>query len=247
MSDKITFVHLPLDLRALYRLAAKRCWGERRSFDEGRALHHALTEVFGPKTLQPFRLMVPPGKRNAIIYAYSTLAAPELRQNMEISPPDIQAVFNCSAMCDKLLPTRFETGRRLGFDIRLRPICRFRKQKSVKPCEMDIYQRQAELHGSDEGWHRANNRETVYVKWLKERLASAAEVEEGAILSRFQRSRASRNCHATEGPDAVIQGTLKVTSEAKFSEFLSKGVGRHKAYGYGMILLRPAGQPPLGR
>ena len=110
---------------------------------------------------------------------------------------------------------------------------------------MDIYQRKAELHGDESGWHDKNNRETVYLQWLKERFKGTAQIEQGACLKRFQRIKTRRGKHVSEGPDAIMQGTLEVTDTARFADLLIRGVGRHKAYGYGMILLRPAGRPAL--
>lgn len=242
MSDQITFLKIPVDLRALYELAANRGWGGKHDFDEGRALHHALAEVFGPKSLQPFRLMVPPRKQGAVIYAYSSLSCDELHQNIQISPPDIEGVFDCSEIKSKSLQTNFATGHRLGFDIRIRPIRRLKKdQKSTR--EIDVYQHAAEHNGDVPGWHDENTRESVYRAWLAERLEKAAKLE-SAKLARFVRSIAARS-KGVEGPDAVMQGVLKVTDEAAFADFVSKGIGRHKSYGYGMILLRPASRPPL--
>ena len=37
-----------------------------------------------------------------------------------------------------------------------------------------------------------------------------------------------------------MQGILTVTDSAAFAALLARGVGRHRAYGYGMLLLRPA-------
>ena len=61
-------------------------------------------------------------------------------------------------------------------------------------------------------------------------------------LVSFQRTRAIRKLHArhSEGPDAVMRGILTITDAAAFSNLLARGVGRHRAYGYGMLLLRPA-------
>jgi CRISPR system Cascade subunit CasE len=44
---------------------------------------------------------------------------------------------------------------------------------------------------------------------------------------------------ASEGPDATIHGELTVTNSEAFGRLLATGVGRHSAYGYGMLLLRP--------
>ena len=50
-------VDLPLSLAKLYAWAGRREIGWNL-FDEGLALHHLLSEIFGPAVLQPFRLIV---------------------------------------------------------------------------------------------------------------------------------------------------------------------------------------------
>ena len=61
-------------------------------------------------------------------------------------------------------------------------------------------------------------------------------------LVSFRRTRAVRKRHArySEGPDVVMRGVLTVTDSDAFSNLLARGIGRHRAYGYGMLLLRPA-------
>ena len=36
-----------------------------------------------------------------------------------------------------------------------------------------------------------------------------------------------------------MRGTLTITDPVEFGSLLANGIGRHKAYGYGMLLLRP--------
>ena len=40
-----------------------------------------------------------------------------------------------------------------------------------------------------------------------------------------------------------MQGNLTITEPEKFACLLARGVGRHRAYGYGMLLLRPLRRP----
>ena len=42
------------------------------------------------------------------------------------------------------------------------------------------------------------------------------------------------------GPDAVFSGTLTIKDPAAFRVLLARGVGRHRSFGFGMLLLRPA-------
>jgi CRISPR system Cascade subunit CasE len=45
--------------------------------------------------------------------------------------------------------------------------------------------------------------------------------------------------HESEGPDAVLEGVLEVVDGEAFAALLRRGVGRHRAFGFGMLLLRP--------
>jgi CRISPR system Cascade subunit CasE len=44
-----------------------------------------------------------------------------------------------------------------------------------------------------------------------------------------------------EKPDVTLRGRLSITDSAAFADLLRRGVGRHKAFGFGMLLLRPPG------
>ena len=82
------------------------------------------------------------------------------------------------------------------------------------------------------------SREGVYADWLAGRLEGAARVE-AARLARFCHHHAVRAGRAIEGPDAVMHGALTIVDPGRFAAALATGIGRHRAYGYGMILLRP--------
>jgi CRISPR system Cascade subunit CasE len=41
------------------------------------------------------------------------------------------------------------------------------------------------------------------------------------------------------GPDAVFTGVLQVLDTTAFAALVARGIGRHRAFGYGMVLLKP--------
>ena len=90
-------------------------------------------------------------------------------------------------------------------------------------------------------------REQVYAEWLSARFeqkgGATLELDSVKLVS-FQRTRAHRKLRArhTEGPDAVMRGVLTVTDPEAFASTLAQGIGRHRSYGFGMLLLRPARQ-----
>ena len=251
MSNTLSFLHVPVDLQALYRMSDDRDWAAGRSFDEGRALHHVLAETFGKGVLQPFRLLVPPRKKKGALYAYSRQSPDELIETRQLCLPDMPAVLDLDALAIKTVGIDFQPDRRLGFDIRICPVRRTDKNGDRnKSREIDAFLHEALQHEDDKDWMADNNRtrEAVYTDWLAERLAGAATLEQ-ATLARFRRTIKSRGKgkqnKASQSPDAVLQGTLIVTDSTAFAEKLSQGISRHKSYGFGMILLRPPHMPPL--
>ncbi len=259
----LQLARLPIDLPALARAARERGWtrAPRAAFDEGAALHHLLGEAFGPGALQPFRLIVAPRARAGTLYAYTKATADELRSTAAMVglPEASELALPADRLATKPMPETWTAGKRLGFDIRLRPVVRL--AKSLPPpadragtqrhgfgagAEVDAFLAAA-LRDPDPAvmGSAVRSREGVYGKWLADRLEGAATVEAVRLVS-FRRSRAARSGSAQEGPDAVLQGTLVVCDPAIFADRLRRGVGRHRAYGYGMVLLRPPGRLALG-
>lgn len=259
-------IRLPVCLEELSRFATTRRigWTPRKgragqvsgvSFDEGRVLHHLLSEMFGKGVLQPFRLLAAPGARTANLYAYAAACSDELREAAaSYAMPDALAVCDPAGLQAKAMPQAWRAGQRLGFDIRIRPIRRLMKPLTQsdgsafsKGAEVDAFLVEAlrsfPAPGDGEGSMAESGRfrETVYAEWLAAQLGEAARLDAVPRLARFRRSRVARNGAGSDGPDATLHGTLTVGDPAIFAEKLAKGVGRHRAYGYGMLLLRPPG------
>jgi CRISPR system Cascade subunit CasE len=49
-----------------------------------------------------------------------------------------------------------------------------------------------------------------------------------------------RSLHHAMGPDATFTGLLAVGNPEAFAGLLARGIGRHRAFGFGMLLLRSA-------
>jgi CRISPR system Cascade subunit CasE len=111
----------------------------------------------------------------------------------------------------------------------------------------------------------APTRETVYREWLAARLGSAARLDATTRLVLLRDARlwrrglpgegAAARMHGHARPrfgeramlgrrEAVFEGTLEVCDAALFAALLARGVGRHRSFGFGMMLLRPATDGP---
>ena len=250
-------------------LQFRRWMGSRRLVDDDHAMHCLLTECFGKDIApKPFRLMLPRDGRRGTLYGYSPAHADQLREDAStLACPLQERVMPLSGIDSKPLPSEWQEGRRLGFEVRIRPTrrsvnrgacknsgasCRELRLVRKKQCnacrpnpEQDAFLYEALKHSNKHAMARAGrSREKVYGEWLQARF----EQKGGAILDAcstklvsFRRTRAIRKLHSqySEGPDALMRGELEITDGAKFAETLAGGIGRHKAYGYGMLLLRP--------
>ena len=125
---KIHLIHAPLDMGRFNRWAGNRGLIRNGSFDTGYAFHVLLSTMFGKGVLQPFRLFASERRASAALYAYADVDEAELRGTAAaVAPPDCLDVINPDRMQSKCMPLHFEKGRRLGFDLRLRPVRRLHR------------------------------------------------------------------------------------------------------------------------
>ena len=235
--------------------------------DEGLALHHFLSETFGKGLVQPFRLM--PGRKNAptaSLYGYSTQGKDELKATADICAlPEMEKILVLDTLESKIMPTLFKSGKPLGFDVRVRPVRRLKsplaaesrevrrsqiKGKPVKPfaagSEVDAFllermRSNPELDVTTTA--ELPTREHVYQTWLAHRFGDAVELDPKTCrMARYERRTVSRGGKERSGPDVTIQGEFRVKDPQRLACLIAKGVGRHTAYGYGMLLLRPPGR-----
>ncbi|HEX8375024.1 MAG TPA: type I-E CRISPR-associated protein Cas6/Cse3/CasE [Geminicoccaceae bacterium] len=243
-------VRLPLNMRALATFAVANGASDD---DGGYALHLALRRRFGEAGPQPFHLNTDgPAEPHLLGYATDADALAEaaglpavddLLDPVFAGPPQLRA-----------MPDGWREGARYAFQVRVRPVIRFgTRARAARADRADAWQKRAgEVDAFVIAAERAGegvpvDREAVYRDWLAERLTPAAELE-SAELRLLRRVRTRRSRHGkpglgrVEGPDAVMAGTLAVRDPAAFAALLARGVGRHTAFGFGMLLLSPPGR-----
>ena len=243
-TEKSTAALQPLQMmRAEVNLQELQRWaGMKRLQDTDHAMHCLLKESFGDLAPQPIRLMVPRGALQGCLYGYGRATAEELQDAAKtFADPQQLRTMPPSRIDSKPVPSEWRSGRRLGFDLRVRPIIRKAGHSARPGAEIDVFQNQAEAYPNKE---MPLSREEVYKNWLTTKLNEAVgvnlELTKTKLIS-FQRTRSFRKPHARyiEGPDIVMRGVLSITDPDAFAQILARGVGRHRAYGYGMLLLKP--------
>ncbi len=236
----------------------RRWMGERRLRDPDHAIHCLLTECFGsPPTGEhpdnsglapkPFRLILPRDGSDGCLYGYVRSDADAMRDMAAACADPLQCrILPLDELHSKPMPETWQAGKRLGFEVRVRPVARRSRNADERPeKECDAYLWEALKYPKGE---MDRGREQVYAEWLSRQMESRGgaclDVERTKLVS-FQRVRAYRKARPdrySEGPDAVMRGELTITDSDAFARLLAGGVGRHRAYGYGMLLLRPAGR-----
>lgn len=225
MSNEIFLVSTTLDERAYGRWAEKDAY---RGTDAPYRLHCLISEVFGGQApLRPYRIVESPG-RPRTIFAYSRTAPAEIRR---------LARETGSAL----------TMRALGTDaLRAGPVPRIRPgQRLVVSVLAASHRRrngttEMDAHSMSGGSPERAARERSYAAWLAEKIERTGGAQLlSATLMRWERAREmrSRNRPPILITRAEMTGVLEVRSEPEFRALLATGVGRHRAYGYGMLMI----------
>ena len=99
-----------------------RWMGTRRLQDPDHAMHCLLTECFGDLAPKPFRLIAPRAGSTCFLYGYGPAGADDLREAAGIYADPLQGrILRAGTLDSKPMPAKWQTGKRLGFDVRIRP------------------------------------------------------------------------------------------------------------------------------
>ena len=247
MTTLLSLVRLRPDMAALAHWAIRRSYLPRYGrADPGYALHAALKAGLGDIAPQPFVLRSVRGRPDELL-GYAR-AAPDAILAAAAMPPtadsEAAGALALSSLEARAMPVDWPMGARFSFELRTRPVVRSRpKGRAGRSHEVDAA-----------AWASANSagappKERVYTDWLAARLAGRGARLIDAELAVLRRSRTlrrpvvdgERRSVLSEGPDALFRGTLEIGDPAAFADGLAHGVGRHRAFGFGCLLLAPPG------
>lgn len=211
--------------------------------DAGYAWHAILCAAFGDLAPKPFRIVERPGRPDYLV-GYGPADAAALREYATaFAAPEVWAALNLANLAVKPMPPTYRAGARFGFEVRVRPVIRQDKDEDrTRTGERDAFLPAIEGLDRDE----KVDRERVYADWLRARLSAGGAQAASARAISLRRSRvvrrnAERRPLLVDGPDVVLEGMLTVADPVAFAELLARGVGRHRAFGFGMLLLKPPG------
>lgn len=245
-------VRMELDLRRLFAL----CERQRVPLgdDLGHAVHCGLGAAFGDAAPKIFSVTHHDSSRRGQgrtleMLAYSDVPLAQLHEAAEIgAEPDAYRLLDWERCADKPMPSSWRAGQRLGFRTRVCPTVRTSKEgpKARAGAEIDAFLSAARRDASGP----KPDREVVYTDWLRAAIARPEVAElESATMESFTLASLLRRTHSTprraprslRKPDVTFDGILEIKNPSSFTAFLRRGLGRHRAFGFGMLLLRPAG------
>lgn len=258
MSD-LHLLRLPFDSRALLALCAGHGLLRAGSaVDQGYLVHAGLKAALGELAPKPFLLERTDGDPLPVL-AYSPQPLAVLREHAA------PGLIVWTAAVERQMPLPFITGRRLGFEVTVCPVVRIaRGVGTFDPgSEQDAYVAWLRRCGfPDQRTRDPGERLQVYLDWLADQLKSYGVVVEDLRVTALRAARLwrqgtpVRSRAARRGPDGIdrasgrgalmdrravtFAGTLTVGDPATFTALLTRGIGRHRAFGFGLLLLRPA-------
>lgn len=243
-------VHLiKVPLRADRLIAVARHRGlPFRETDDGYLAHVVMRELWQERAPSPF--VIRGGGRLLEVWGYGPCDASALVDHATAfgDPSLTTAVDDLRAVASKPMP-RFAPGRQLGFVVRACPVVRLAGPKKCHRAgaEVDAFLARCFAVGKD----TTVSRETVYREWLAKAM-SRPEVT-GVRVTRvgiagMSRERLLRRTHdevrgtrRLERPDVRFEGDMVVEDGDRLLTYLSHGVGRHRAFGFGALMLTPPG------
>lgn len=206
------------------------------------------------------------------IHAYSSVSKSDLLQRVDaFGDIELHEQFDRSSLKERTLPERFPEVVgfsvrlcpivRMSRDVRLDVslpgregsirIERKSRNKKRRGCEVDAFEAACiRSHREGLGAIDSAQRGEIYLDWFRELASRIDGIEvETARLQAQRWTHLWRRDHAAKRtsrklcrPDVVVTGRLRISDQSQLRERLRRGIGRHKAFGFGMLLLRPAGE-----
>lgn len=225
-----------------------------RDIDDGYLTHVVLRELWQEGAPVPFVLRE--RDRALELWGYSRHDAASLVDHASAfgDPSLVQALASLDAIASRPVPV-LEPGRHVSFVVRACPVVRLvapRKHLGAG-AEVDAFLAQclATAIGTPV------SREEVYTEWLRTRVSRPATTGVRVLrvgIAGLSRCRLIRRTHGQirqarrlERPDVRFEGEMVVEDGEKLRAYLAHGVGRHRAFGFGALMLAPPGGGSRGR
>jgi CRISPR system Cascade subunit CasE len=234
--SSLHLLRIPVHAPRLLRFAAEHGITQE---DEtlGYTLHAWLTALFGEQAPKPFRYFE---RRNELLAYAPTDAATLLEQARAFASPQAWAALDAEGVVNKPMPEHWKSGQRLRIEVLTCPVARQGNE------EKDVFLRALDRLGDDAPPRAALYREWFIRQWSDKTRGEALHFEHIDMLGLASRSRLLRRARnggnrlrIVERPQALFGADVIVADGELFAALLGRGIGRHRAFGFGMVLLAP--------
>lgn len=248
-------------IQASFDAASLARWAARLGIstqDQGYLVHAGLRAAFGQDAPQPFTILPrkesgngPSDGRFLNVLGYAAVDHRVLLDTARaLAEPLLFTSLELGGIDSKTMPEILPSGQHFGFRVHACPVKRSRaknKQNGDGPVRSRVEERDVFLWLARQDKSQLLDREQVYLDWLKAELArfEAARLVRGEMsqFRFFSPARKNEVGRPTNNggrrPEATFEGELEVGDPAGMVQLLARGVGRHRAFGFGMVLLRP--------
>lgn len=244
-TSPLHMLSLRLDASRLFTLARRRRL-PLHDLDPGYLIHCQLGELFGDQAPRLFSLENAESRIWRVL-AYGSHDADSLREHADaFADPNIHAALDWEDFASKRMPEHWPIGKSVGFKVRACPTVRMGRdgEHHRKGAEVDAFLSHCWATGDP---NVRVDREEVYRSWLETHFNRLGGVEaRGIQIERFSLQRVvrrtqgeERKAKTLERPDVSFRGELVITDREGFDKLLRRGIGRHRAFGFGMLLLSP--------
>lgn len=230
--SSLHLLRIPVRVPQLLRFAAEHSITQE---DEnlGYTLHAWFAALFGAASPKLFRCF--DRRHEVLAYAY-TDAATLMQHAQAFASPLAWAALDAHGMASKPMPDAWQPGQSVRVEVLTCPVTRHGDE------EKDVYLRALDRLGD-----AAPKRGEVYLAWFANQWAGAARLEHIELLGmqaqstllRRDRSQGRNRLKRVQRPQALFVANATVENGERFAALLARGIGRHRAFGFGMVLLAP--------
>lgn len=234
---------LLFDTKRFFDFAARRGLLNGES-DSGYAVHSLLGELFQDLAPKPFFISNWDKRFFTLLFYSDSTREDFMNQARLFSDPSCYSVVDWDRFDQKPLPEKWNPGLKLGFDVRVCPVKRkkavegFRTQNGA---EIDAYLSYLENRDKDQA---IQTRFQVYEEWVRKQLEESEvkclkiETKSFKLISLQRRNNEREIKSYITRPEAFVNGVIEIINPESFSQLMKRGIGRHRAFGFGMILLK---------
>ena len=224
-------LRIPVDAPRLLRFASE--YGITQEDEAlGYTLHAWFEALFGDHAPKPFRYFE---RRNEVL-AYAMQGSAMLLEHAQaFASPQAWAALHAADVASKPMPAAWRADQRVRLEVLTCPVSRKGDE------EKDLYLRALDRLGD-----KAPSRAEVYQVWFSKQWGTAVHFDQVELLGMSARNRLLRRARngtnrlcLIERPQALFGADAVITNPERFSEMLVRGLGRHRAFGFGMVLLSP--------